>query len=283
METRMNKGFFSPKRFAQLLFRDFTAGYRGTLIAMAALAGCVILIAVLTALGKALTGDGDARSAELYFGFFTQVLFFGGFIVSSLAFKEAHQGGKGIFYMTIPSSTFEKFASKLLVTSLGFAAGTLVFFTAVAAVSEGIVRLVFGFGHGFFNPMTRDVLRCVGGYLIAQSVFLMGSLWFKKLAFVKTSLWIAIFGVAALTVAIVAARIFLADQLDWNSIRIGSRDMRGMNFNWSQERLMQMFGPGTAGWRGLEAFCLTGKILLIGVLAPLCWVASYFKMSEIEV
>jgi hypothetical protein len=283
MEARMKKGFFSPKRFSQLLLRDFTSGYRAILISMAAGAGGILLIAVLTALGNALSGNWQAPNAEFYFGLFTNVLFFGGFIISSLAFKEAHQGGSGIFYMTIPSSTFEKFLSKLLVTSLGFAVGTLVLITATAAVSEGVVRLIFGSGFGFFNPFSRVVLELVGIYLITQSVFLMGSLWFKKLAYVKTALWIVIFGVVTLIVAAAAARILLADDLRWDGIHFGGNTTGEAFLNWSEETVMKSFGPGTRGAQGLEAFKIAGKILFIGVLAPVCWLASYFRLGEIEV
>ncbi len=283
MEARMKKGFFSPKRFSQLLLRDFTSGYRATLISMAAVAGGILLIAVLTALGNALTGNWQAPNAELYFGMFTNVLFFGGFIISSLAFKEAHRGGSGIFYLTIPSSTFEKFASKLLVTSLGFAAGTLVLITATSAVSEGVVRLVFGSGFGFFNPFSRIVLECVGIYLVAQSVFLMGSLFFKKLAFVKTVLWFVIFGVVTLIVVWIAARIFMPDNFTWDGMHFGGNQSGEAFFKWSEESIMQAFGRGTRGARGLEAFKLAAKILFYGAMAPVCWLASYFRLGEIEV
>ena len=82
------------------------------------------------------------------------------------------------------------------MTSVGFAAGTLVFMSAAAAASEALDRLLFGVGHGFFNPFTPAVLQAVVRYLVLQSFFLLGSIWFRKLAFVKTVLWIVVFGVA---------------------------------------------------------------------------------------
>jgi hypothetical protein len=283
MEATVKRGFFKPQRFAQLLFRDFTSGYRTTLIAMAAIGGAIILIAALTALGLKFGGAPEQPTGEFYFGFFSNILFLGGFIVSSLAFKEAHRRGAGIFYMSIPASTFEKLTSKLLVTSLGYAIGTVVFITAVSALSEALVWLIFGFGLGFFNPMTLDVLYCLIGYVIGQSVFLLGSIWFKKAAFPKTFLWIVIFSIAAFAVALGLARILMPQAFDWNSWQAGSQTVSGASLNWSDEYLSGLFAPGTRAYTGCVAFMTIGKILFYGVLAPVCWLAAYFKLGETEV
>jgi hypothetical protein len=146
MEMRMKKGFISPRRLGLLLLRDFVGGYRSILIAMAAVAGSVIVLSALTLLGTGQgTGAGVKGSSDFHLEFFIQLLFFGGFILTSLAFREARQNGAGIFYMTLPPSAFEKLVSKVLVTSIGFGLGSLVFYTATAAASEGINRLIFGF------------------------------------------------------------------------------------------------------------------------------------------
>ena len=283
MEATLQKGFFKPQRFVQLLFRDFTSGYRSTLIAMAAVAGAMILFAVLTALGIRFGGQPRDLSGEFYFGFFTNILFIGGLIVSSLAFREAHRRGAGIFYIAIPASTFEKLASKLLVTSLGYALGTVIFITALSALTEAILWLIFGFGLGFFNPMTMIVLYCLIGYLIAQSVFLLGSVWFKKAAFVKTVLWIILFGIAATAVIIVILRILEPQYFDWGAYRTGSQAVSGASIKMTDEYLAGLFAPGTRAYAGCMAFFTIGKILVYGVLAPVSWLAAYFKLGEIEV
>jgi len=284
METRMRKGFFSPRRFGQQLLRDFAGGYRGMLIAMAAVAGTVIVLSALTTLGIS-QGDGMTvgGAGTFHLGFFVQLLFFGGFIVTSLAFREARQNGAGIFYMTLPASPFEKLASKLVVTSVGFALGSLVFYTATAAVSEGINRLIFGAGHPMFNPFDSTVLRAVGLYLITQSVYLLGSLWFRKLAFVKTVLWITIFAVGFALVAGIAARILLAAHFAPSAVQLPGVKIFGDSLTLSNEFLQGAFGPGTRGYEGLLRFTLAAKILFYGALAPVCWLASYYKLREIEV
>ncbi len=197
---------FKPRRFAQLLLRDLAGGYKSLLVAMAAVAGSVLLVSALTVLGRKLAG-ASVGVPTFYPNLFVNLLFLGGFIVTSLAFREARQNGGGIFYLTLPASSLEKFASKLLATSVGYALGSLVFFTAAAAVSEGVNRLIFGFGNTFFNPFGPGVLEAIGYYLIFQSVFLLGSVWWKKLALVKTVLMMQLVAVGIALVAAVTIRI----------------------------------------------------------------------------
>ena len=141
---------FSVRRLGLLLRRDFSVGYKSVFIAMAAVGGFVILVSVLSALVR--------KFGPIHFQLYLPLLFLGGFIVTSLIFKELHLNGQGVFYMTLPGSNLEKFLSKLLVTSLGYAFGSLFFYTAVSSAAEGINRVIFGYGHAFFNPFTRQVL-----------------------------------------------------------------------------------------------------------------------------
>lgn len=284
METRMKMGFFNPRRFGQLLLRDAANGYLGWLIAAAAVAGMVIVLSALTALG--ISRGGNIRfngASSFHVGFYIQLLFLGGFISTSFAFREVHQNGAGILYMTLPASQFEKLASKLLVTSVGYALGSLVFYAATAAVSEGINHLIFGRGHGFFNPFDPMILRAAGMYLLAQSVFFLGSIWFRKLAFVRTVLWLSVFAIGVVVVTVVAARIILAGHFVPSTVQAGAARIGGWSLNWSNDLLMGRFGPGSPAHSGLMIFKTIAEVLLVGALAPVCWLAAYFKLRETEV
>jgi hypothetical protein len=282
METHMKKGFFDPRRFGQLLLRDLAGGYRGVLIAMAAVAGTIIIISALTMLGVTMGSSVPYYGNPTFYGsFFVELLFIGGFIVTSLAFREARQNGSAIFYLTLPASPFEKLASKLLSTSVGFALGSLVFFTATAAASDGINRLIFGTGHGFFNPFDRTVLDAVGVYLLTQSLFLLGSVWFRKLALVKTVLWTSLIVIGIVVVAAVFARFVLAEHFVWDRVQAGGVRIGGWSLNWSDAFLKSRFGPGSGGYPGLMAFKTIGEVLCYA-MAPVCWLAAYFRLKEVE-
>lgn len=274
--------FFSIRRFGRLLLRELAHGYRGLLIAMAAVAGGVIVISAIGALAASAGGAPVGTvHGDGYFGFFQNLLFLGGFIVTSLAFREVWQNGSGIAYLMLPGSLFEKFVVKLLMTSVGFAAGTLVFMSAAALVSEGLDRLLFGVGHGFFNPFTPAVLQAVVRYLVLQSFFLLGSIWFRKLAFVKTALAIVVFGIALLIVFTIALRIGLAPHFAMGP-GCGGLRLGGWAFDLNGTDLRDLFKPGARGYQGAMAFKIAAEALFLA-LAPTSWVAAYFRLGEAEV
>jgi hypothetical protein len=264
---KQGTGFFKPRRFLLLLRRDFSNGYRSVLIAMAAVSGFIILVSALSALQG---GNGKFHTA-----IFAQLLFLGGYIVSSLAFKELHQPDRSYFYCTLPGSLVEKFFSKLLVTSLGYALGILIFYTIVGALSEGINRLIFGRGHYFFNPMDMNILLMTAVYLVTQSVFLTGSVYFRKLAFFKTTL---IVNGAAIAFGLIIALTFYLIFRDY--IHPGGLEP-------GIETILNKLGHTGQIEAELGSFVSTFssliKILFWYVLAPVCWLISYFRLSETEV
>jgi hypothetical protein len=282
VSTAAVSGVFNGRRFSRLLLRDLAYGYRGLLVAMAAVAGGIIVFSAIGALIMSARGVPEGTvQGNGYFGFFQGLLFLGGFIATSLAFREVWQNGSGIAYLTLPGSVLEKFVVKLLMTSVGFALGTLVFMSAVGAASEALDRLVFGVGRGFFDPFTPAVLQAVARYLVLQSFFLLGSIWFRKLAFVRTVLWMVLFGIALAILMFIALRIGLASHLGaaagGGSMRLGrwSFNLNGMGFQ-------DLFKPGTRGYSGAMAFKVAAEALFVA-LAPAAWVAAYFRLGEAEV
>ena len=282
MSATLTLRSFSTRRTGRLFLRELAHSYRGLLIAMAAVGGGII---VISALGALIASAGGAPEGTIrgdgYFGFFQQLLFLGGFIVTSLAFREVWQNGSGIAYLMLPGSLFEKFLVKLLVTSVGFAVGTLAFMSATALVSEALDRLLFGVGQGFFDPFTPAALQAVARYLVLQSFFLLGSIWFRKLAFVKTVLWVLVFGVALAILASFALRIGLASHFALGTGRGGMR-FGGWAFDLNGTGLQDLFSPGARGYQGAMAFKVAAQALFIA-LAPASWVAAYFRLGEAEV
>jgi hypothetical protein len=259
---------WQPRRFALLIKRDFLIGYRGIFIAMAAAGGFIILVTVLANLGR---GGGLDHLA-----LFMPLLFIGGFGVTSLAFRELHQGEQSYFYLNLPASTFEKLASKLLVTSVGYAAAALAFYSMVALAGEGLNRLIFGYGHRLFNPVSRDVLFSVAVYLVTQGIFLVGSAYFRKLAFLKTVVaWnVLVIGTAALA-GLITWLIFRGASLEGVVL---IPETRAVLDTLPDERELQelLTNAGRGFWRAL-------KILFWSALAPVCWIITYFRLQETEV
>ena len=253
------------RRLALLLRRDFSAGYKSVIIAMAAVGGFVILVTIVTAFGRQL---GPIHNQMYY-----PLLFLGGYIITSLVFKELHLDGQSVFYLTLPGSTLEKFLSKLLVTSVGYAYGSLFFYTAVSSAAEGINRLIFGYGHPFFNPFERATMIAVAVYLVTQAVFLVGSVYFRKLAFIKINLYIWLFGL------VVVILVALTGWLIFRDYAIGNRIELEPYFQQLGEsgEMQRVLGPMA------EKFAQVAKVLFWAVMAPVCWVISYLRLRETEV
>jgi len=265
------EGVFSPQRLFLLLRRDFAHGYQAVLTAMAAVGGVLIVLSFLSMLGRA--------GQDFYTPFYVGLLFLGGFLFSSGAFKEMHQQGSGPFYLTLPGTTLEKLLSKLLVTSVGYAAAILVFMTGASAVSELLNRAVFGAGHIWFNPFSQANLKSAAVYLVLQSLFLLGSVWFRKVVFLKI---ILAENIVVTGLAILAAVIF---RITFSGFFSGSH---------LKPEVIQMFSQGfgnvvvnghaaEAFNRGSQVFLTIVRVLFWGAFAPVCWVAAYFRLRETEV
>ncbi|HET6450712.1 MAG TPA: hypothetical protein VFI08_05340 [Spirochaetia bacterium] len=271
----------NPRRLGRLFLRELAVSYRGVLVAAAAAAGAIIVVSAVSSLVLA-AGGAPAGSVQgnHYEGFFGLLLFVGGCIVTSLAFREVWQPGGGIAYLSLPGSPLEKLAVKLLLTSVGYAVGSLAFTAGVGAASEALDRLVFGVGHGFFNPFSAEALQAAVRYLVVQAFFLLGSIWFRKLAFVKTVLWLLVAAVVLAILAGIAMRIAVGPRLA--AMGNGTGRVGGWMLQLGGGGYQNLFAPGSRGYAGAEVFKVVAEGLLIA-LAPASWVAAYFRLREAEV
>jgi hypothetical protein len=256
---------FSIRRLGMLLRRDFSAGYKSVFIAMAAVGGFAILVSVVSAFGREL---GPIHKQMYY-----PLLFIGGYIVTSLTFKELHLNAHNVFYLTLPGSSLEKYLSKLLVTSAGYAFGSLFFYTAVSSAAEGINRLIFGYGHPFFNPFERATLIAVAVYLVTQAVFLVGSVYFRKLAFIKTNLYLWLFGIVLTILVGVVGWLIFRDFAVGRRIELEPYFQRLGDSGEMQAVLVPL----------AENFAKAAKVLFWGAMAPVCWLIGYLRLRETEV
>jgi hypothetical protein len=262
---------FSVRRLFLLLRRDFAHGYQAVLIAMAAVGGSLLVLSFLSMLGR--------PGQEFYSPFYAGLLFLGGFLYTSGAFREMHAQGSGAFYLTLPGTTLEKLLSKLLVTSVGYTAAVLVFVTGMSALSEILNRALFSTGHSLFNPLSPVTLKMAAWYLVLQSAYLLGSVWFRKVVFLKTLLAEIVVGIGVAIAAVVIFRVAFGgivagghlrpEVSQFFSLEDGSFSLNGHAVD-SLTRIAQVFST-------------IARVLLWGAFAPVCWVAAYFRLRETEV
>ncbi len=116
-------------------------------------------------------------------------LFISGALLSIYAFKELHDKGANIQYLTLPITATSRYLAIWLLT------GPLYWLFMTLLYSIGM--LVHYFAHTFWFLGNSQALLWIGGqYLIVNALFLFGSIIFRKLALVKTLLSLLILGVA---------------------------------------------------------------------------------------
>lgn len=234
---------------------DVLAFYRTTLFSMGSLAAILLLFFLLSSV--------SGRSGGSYLSIFTLILFFGGFLFTSSSFNDLHHKHKCYLFLTLPGSNLEKFAGKLILTSVGYTLGAIIFFYLFTMLASGLNLLFFNRPLPLFNPFQDAILEIIGAYLVTQSMFLLGAVYFKSHAFIKTIL--AINGFFLLLILFALLVIWLLYR-DYYAGRIWMDGLR-------LEKAIQ----------GKQAFTVIAQILFWVFLAPFFWLVSYLRLRESEV
>ena len=252
-----------PRRLLYLLKRDLLSNITTTLITFGAVTAVIYLISALTAYNR-------TPSDQLYFTLFTNLLFIGGLIVTSMVFREMHRKETAQNYLLLPASNFEKFFSRLLISTVGFAAVTLVGLTLISYLSEGINTLIFKRHNQIFNPFTKTVWMLMAHYFVAQSVYFLGAAYFRKHNFIKT---INVIFLILILVSILGVLFFRIIYFDIFDTFFGIKDTSLM-IQWDKISL----APKT-----IDTLINIAKALYWLIPAPLFWTITYFRIKEAEV
>jgi hypothetical protein len=207
---------------------------------------------------------------ELYSIFYYVTLYIGGLILTGNIFEGLHHEARGAAWLSLPASTFEKFTGRLVITAVMYPIGIMMLFFLVSLISEGIIRNIWGLGHGLglFNPFTRIILIYTLIYFILQSVFLLGGVYFKTHAIIMTILSLAIYSFIFYMITGFTGKILFKD----------------FYFLWHFGSMSTKLGLSYDYYTHIES--ILKMAIYIGfwyLLAPLCWVIGYFRFKEKEV
>lgn len=219
----------------------------------------VTIIAVLFLFS--LNSIANTFSDNFHTGSFVFLLFGGGLWISSNSFKDLHDKERSQAFLTLPASNSEKFLGRLVLTSLAYSLGLLSIFYCTSLITTIINSAIFKLPL-ILQPLNQDIFVHLKNYLIIQSVFLLGAVYFKKHALSKTILSLCCLFLLVSLFAIVSMSIFSG----------------GSNMGFFLT--LYMF-PNTA--LPSTEFILLCNVFWI-LVAPLCWCISYtiFCSSEIE-
>jgi hypothetical protein len=127
-----------------------------------------------------------------------------------------------------------------------------------------------------FLPVGRAVWTGIGAYLLSQSVFVFGAIYFRKIAFMKVVLSsivvvIAVAAVSALTGWLAFGRELLEFMFGGNNVGSAIVTSGGMTL----EQLAET--------RWLPLVNTVGNVFTYGLVPVFFWVAGVVRLSETEV
>ena len=263
----MNGLTLSPRRLGLLMRHELVTQRKSLTSGFTAIAGVVFGLFLIAS----ASGGGDDFHASL----FSNILLIGGFIVSSVAFAELQDSKTGIHYMMLPGSPVEKYVSKLLLTSVGWTLAVIVLYTLMTAVSTLVAQIFFATTPGVWLPVGRATWTTIATYLVTQSIFLFGSVYFRKVAFLKTVLSIVVVAASLGVIYLIAARIiFAAAFTGFLDFSVGAGDIASS----AQIQLDQPQGRAFLG-----VLQRLGDMFTWVIVPIFFWVAGVLRLRETEV
>jgi len=207
------------------------------------------------------------------------ILYIMGFIFASKQFKSFAFTPGGMHYLLIPATHLEKLISAIFLTTIYYFTMFTITYSIGNILGTTLFNLVFtqstpvvwdflsatgshSFGNDINFSMGNSFLEMIINFLILQSVFMLGSIYFKHNAIGRTMLSIfAIYFVFGMI------ELFL-----FKVIFVDISVLRGM----SSFNLM-------AGNSILQTNLMNGLKVFSYILIPLFWTVTYFRLTEKQV
>lgn len=271
--------FFSFKRFLLLVLKHWADNKKRYGLSVLAFVGLLITWFVFTM----LTGFDDipmGRGVQQVTFFLT--LFAVGTFYASQYFNDLGSRSRGINFLLVPASAFEKLLCSLLYTVvLFFVVFTIAYYlvdtlmVAIANIFPGTEKLakkpsvinVFKVTLLRFN---RDAtINFLLFFFSIQSAFLLGSVYFQKYSFIKT----VICGFVAGFVLFCLMYFFNEQLLPNGDFHRGFLTSYRVHVDGVNDHLVQV-----PGWIG-EVF----RFLIMYAVAPFLWIVTYYRLKEKQV
>jgi len=191
------------------------------------------------------------------------ILFLGGIWVTSLTFRELYDKEKNYLFLLLPCSNLEKLLNKLILTAIIYPLVVVILYTAFYWLIAIFTKLLYHFTPALFDPFQATIWLNVASYIVIQSVFFLGAIYFKSHPIIKTFLCLIILGI------IISIFTFITGIFLFKSLFV-----HGIFFLPNFRTLITPVEKSLA-----DVIHITFWI----VLAPTCWIISYLRLKEFEV
>jgi hypothetical protein len=267
--------FFSFKRFSLLVFKHWADNKKRYVLSVIAFIGLMITWFVFTM----LVDSDNPMDKGMQLITFCFSLFAVGSFYASQYFRDLGSRAKGINFLLVPASAFEKILCCLLYTVVLF---FVVFIAAFYVADILMVTIVKSFvatdapGRGLLNIFDATNLPFEGGstinvlliFFAIQSAFLLGSVYFEKYSFIKT----IISGFVVFFV-IFCFLFFLYDLMPKGGFADGYLTSYRIDNNGKDDYLVTI-----PRWIGQILY----YALMYGI-APFLWIVTYYRLKEKQV
>lgn len=265
---------FNPRRFLLLVRNDLFINRYLFLIYAAAAMGVLLFIYSRDAInGLSSWSDQRLRLVGLYLI---------GLLFTSRLFSDLQDEPKSIARQTLPASLMEKYSSRIILSTIVFTAGWLLFFYIASSVSGAATRLLLGESHMVLGLFDQTVLFESYRYWVIQSLLLFGVIYFKKNATAKTILSLVAYMFFLVLVYSVAVNLIFGDYSDGLAWKF-SISQRTISIGTDlKEELMGFIGTDAA-MPALLFAQRTCKIIFWYLVMPFFWILGYIRLKEMEV
>jgi len=245
----MNHKFFDISRTIKLFKRQLFLNKSNFLISYLGILAAYFIISVGIASKNPIPYQAE-------FVLFYIIYFILGYILTSRSFQELTDQRNGYQYLILPVSNFERLFVSWFISSVLYTIIIFISFIPVMIIANYIASFIGLYDFTWFPFKNFHFLNLVGIYLVTQTIFLTGSLFFRKNAFFKTILSIIIIYIANAMIVYFIFYIF--------NIRVTGEKFFIINDNFNL----------------LEN---TYKIIFWYFLAPFMLIVSFFRLKEIEI
>ena len=258
-------------RIGLFVRKDLVESLRSSIIAVLAVAGVVFVVYVGAAIFERVgvpIGSIETDAANGFDTIFSIIIYAGGLLISSRAFRESHDNARNHEWFMLPASIEEKFTARLLLTSVGFVVVVSVTLFLTSALAAATSQIATRINFGVFNPFSREALLVILNYFVVQSIFLLGATYFKRHHFIRTMLALVVFMIGFSLFAGVVLRLVYHPYFT-GMIPTPAFDQFAIGL----ERME----------RAGRTLKVVGEIIYWAVIAPFCWFIAYLRLRETEV
>jgi len=207
------------------------------------------------------------------------ILYVMGFIFAARQFKSFAYTPGGMHYLLIPATHLEKLVSHIILTTVYYFTLIMITYSIGNIIGTNLYNVIFSQsvpvsweffnsanGHSFGNNLDllqgNAFLEMIVTFLLIQSTFLLGSVYFKRGSIGKTYLTIFAFFLVIGIIELFFLKGFFSD----------ISDMRKINtFSYINDST------------GTFALIINGCKIFTYLLIPYFWTVTYFRLTEKQV